>query len=140
MHVTHDYLEFKEKTGIIFDRRRLRKLGLYTDDSIASFYNEEVYELFDFCATNPEYHIVTILAPSIYVNRYDRRSDMFQLADGDKDPNYMLDLHGQMGWVFEDIFNTIGENIHLIQSPDIKERAKRLLESADSKPSSRKKK
>lgn len=139
MRVTYDCDEFDRQTGMICDPEKVRSLGLYTKDVIASFYKSDVQDLLDFCAENPKYHIVTILTPSIYVNRYDDRASMFHLANGDQDPNYMLNLTGQWGWIYEEVFKCLEEHLHSIKSPDIKARAYSLLESFKDKSNSRKK-
>lgn len=95
MRVCFDYFEFLNVAGVILDRDRVQELGFENNDSCASFYEHNVQKIIDFCKTNPQYHIVTSAGPDILYNRYDSRGDMFQLADGDPDPNYMLDSSRQ---------------------------------------------
>lgn len=139
MRVTCDCDEFEKQTGMIFEPEKVVNIGLYTKDLTATFYKSEVRDLLDFCAENPKYHIVTILTPSIYVNRYDERARVFYLADGDQDPDYMLNLTGQWEWIFEEGFKCLKEHLHSIKSPEIKARAYSILKWSENKFNSRKK-
>lgn len=99
MKVTHDHHEFYRTTGMIIMLPRVKQLGLITDDVGATFWPNEMDDVLDFCAKNPQFHIVTYLGEGIFVNRYDERGLMFQLAEGDADPEYMLNILHFYEWI-----------------------------------------
>lgn len=90
MRITYDFQEFFRTTGLVIDLVRVRRLGLETKDVFASFRSEEMDDVLDFCASHPEFHVVSYLGEGIYINRYDARGFIFQLAEGDADPTYVL--------------------------------------------------
>lgn len=91
MKVTRDIHEFYRTTGIIVLRPRLRELGFLTNDVTGTFRPCEMDDIRDFCAQNPAFHVVTYLGLGLYINRYEIRGNQFKLAEGNANPNYMLD-------------------------------------------------
>lgn len=92
MRVTQNAYEFYEETGMITDPDRVSELGLFTDDICAAFEPEAVDALLKFCSENPNFHIVTALEDAtLYVNRFEENGCLYKLAEGNADPNYMLD-------------------------------------------------
>jgi hypothetical protein len=100
MKVTTDFSEFFDTVGLIIDQRRLRALGLQIENVTGTISPHEIEDVLDFCAQNPQYHVVSMIGEGIFLNRYDPRGDRFQLCDGDNDPNYMADRRHIFKWMF----------------------------------------
>ena len=48
----------------------------------------------EFCAENPDYHMITILSGGRTINKFVPGERIYQLARGDKNPNLMLSVFG----------------------------------------------
>lgn len=100
MRITTSYSEFVRDVKIIFDPMRLKSLGLELGEAMGSFWPSEMEDVLDFCAQNPEFHIVSSMGEGIFINRYDTRGKLFNLAEGDSDPDYMADRRHVYKWLF----------------------------------------
>ena len=81
---------FHRRTGLIGDYREIEWLGFELSNYVGIFMEEDLPELLEFCEANPEYHIVTCTDPGRNVNRYIPGKKIYHLADGDKNPNLVL--------------------------------------------------
>lgn len=90
MNVTCNYHSFCRQVGMIFHVPDLKQLGLQTENIGGAFRGDDVDDLLDFCAQNPQFHVVTSLGKGMYVNRYHSKGLSFFLANGDRSPDLML--------------------------------------------------
>lgn len=91
MRIAKDHHEFFLNTQMIRCQDRLRDLGIEVSDILGSIWPSEIDRVIAFCERNPAFHIVSYFGNSTYINRYDEGGGLFFLAEGDNDPNYMLD-------------------------------------------------
>ena len=96
--------EFSELVGLIEDSYVLSKLGLTPNNLSGIFRNEDLSDLFDFCQSNPAYHIISYVGPGRYVNKYVKNTNSYGLANGSKDPSIILNmtLDPEMPLILED--------------------------------------
>lgn len=99
MRVTRDYQEFMNKTGMVMGFIRVRRLGFNADTIAGSFRPDSMEEVLDFCAQSSQFHIVSYLGEGVFINRYDEKGGLFFLANGDRDPNFMLDSSISYKWL-----------------------------------------
>jgi hypothetical protein len=85
-----DTLAFSERVGIIRNYYELEFLGLNGQGFSGIFSFESAAFLCKFCEENPEFHIVSGVAPGRYVNTYEPGSRIYLLASGDPNPTLVL--------------------------------------------------
>lgn len=107
MKITQDHGEFIRRAGWISDYERLEELGFKDCPLAGTFHKDEVHQLLEFCAKNPEYHVISYVG-KIIVNRYDPNGNVFKLCDGDDDPDYALDMSYFERNGLREVFQKIG--------------------------------
>jgi hypothetical protein len=83
--------QFFKRVGQIWIFEELMFLGVEPERLTGRFRSKSVHLLQDFCAKEPGYHIISCQDYKIY-NRYLAKANGYYLADGDNDPNLMVDL------------------------------------------------
>ena len=81
---------FYDRTGIIVDYQEIEWLGFNLDNFVGMFGQEDLAALLKFCEENPEYHIVSNTELGRSINKYVPDRKIYQLANGDKNPNLVL--------------------------------------------------
>jgi hypothetical protein len=84
--------EFHHKVGIISCPEQLETLGIDVPDAACFFRQGRVKELTIFCKNNPGFHIVTHINSFLSVNKFIEGDYIFNLANGDDDPNLELKI------------------------------------------------
>jgi hypothetical protein len=82
--------EFFKRVGLICDYQEFEWLGLQRGISLTSFPPHLVEQLLNLCAQDPTYHIVSGTAPGRLVNKYVPNALSYQPANGDKNPDLVL--------------------------------------------------
>ena len=93
MELTSNVHEFYERTGLLWYYKDLESLGFRMFSVSGVFMASSVPALLDFCDRNPCYHVVTIVGPGRYENRYVAGKRLYYLGEGDKNHNLVLDLY-----------------------------------------------
>jgi len=88
--LTDDYSAFFDRVGMLRYYKDLEPLGFYLDNFTGIFYEKQAKQLLNFCERNNAYHIVTQTHPGRYENRCVPGCRTYFLADGDKNPNLVL--------------------------------------------------
>ena len=87
MELIDDIGSFYRRVGIILNHDgQLERLGFKLEYVSGGFGPSWIGELLEFCAQNPEYHIVTMTIPGRLENRYVPGRNLHHLANGDKNP------------------------------------------------------
>ena len=92
IEVTDDYNAYYLRTGAILYYKKLEWLGFKLDNFSGLFHDQYVAELLTFCKEHPSYHIVTMTMSGYYENRYVPDKRVYHLAEGDKNPNLVLNV------------------------------------------------
>ena len=92
LEVTNDIGPFYRRIGLLCTYPQLEWLGFYLDNSEGMFTLSQSRMLLEFCRDNPEYHVVTCTHPGRLENRYVPGKNVYLLAEGDKNPNLVLDM------------------------------------------------
>ena len=82
-----NYDEFYRRVGLVTNYYDLEWLGFSGHDFAGSFNSCHLPQLLTFCDQNPDHHIVSVVAPGRYVNKFVKGSRSYKLADKDKDPS-----------------------------------------------------
>ena len=120
--VTDDLHGFCRRTGILYWYAELEWLGFHLNDVCGTLDNSHREHSEQFCEENPEYHIMTMIAPGGLVNHYvPAKDNLYHLARGDKNPNLVLDvlLHKSVELFIEEGFAEA-----FAQIPDVDDRDK----------------
>ena len=120
--VTDDLHGFYRRTGILYWYTELEWLGFYLNNVGGTFDDSHREQIEQFCEENPEYHIMTVIAPGLLVNHYvPAKDNLYHLARGDKSPNLVLDslLHKNLELLIEE---GLAEAFAMI--PDVDDRDK----------------
>ena len=117
-----NYDEFYRRVGLVTNYYDLEWLGFSGHDFAGSFNSCHLPQLLTFCDQNPDHHIVSVVEPGRYVNKFVKGSRSYKLADKDKDPSIILNHLLDPKWplVVED-----GIRAALAEIRDIKNRRKR---------------
>ena len=91
MTVFNNLKSFTDRAGPISCNRQLSELGLSPCGLLGEFTMPQASELLEFCNANSNYHIVTLLNPNVYLNRYTSAGRIFRLANGDSDKSIIFD-------------------------------------------------
>lgn len=103
MRIVTSFFEFETEVKTIIDGYRLRDMGLVSQFSMnGKFYPCEVDELKDFCEHHPKFHIVSYGRNWVMWNRYHPEGYLYRLAEGNPDPNFMLDYRVEAEEQWED--------------------------------------
>ena len=92
VEVTDDCHAFFERTGTLRYYEDVEALGFETFDVIGHFMGSRAEELVGFCTDQPNYHIVTVTRSGYYENRYVPGQSLYYLANGDSNPNLVLNI------------------------------------------------
>ena len=92
---------------IVVDPNEILWLGFDPFSQTGAFQQSETTSLLDFCAQNPEYHIVTYTSDHRYINRYVPDQRVYRLATGDKNPYLVYNpwIDPQRHLIEEDVFS-----------------------------------
>ena len=90
LEITDDHKLFEERTGLL-SSWELEELGFHMDDLSGMFGDSAAGILVEFCTKNPQYHIVSASCGR-FENRYVSGRNVYMLAEGDKNPNLVLDM------------------------------------------------
>ena len=85
-----DIHQYFRRVGMISDFRELAWLGFDMGIYLSIFSQHLTAQLLTFCRENPEYHVVTSVDPGRWVNKYVPDCRCYKLANGDKNPNLVL--------------------------------------------------
>lgn len=97
LHVTKNFNQFYADVQIIYDSYRLLDMGILCCYSIiGGFGRRELDKVLRFCRAYPSYHVVTDCRGYITWNRYHPDGDSFFIAEGNDDPDYVLDCYEEM--------------------------------------------
>ena len=88
--ITDDFSTFFDRVGMLRYYKELESLGFFLDNFTGIFHEKQVNQILGFCEKNGAYHIVTQTRPGRYENRYVPGCRTYFLADGDKNPNLVL--------------------------------------------------
>lgn len=92
MRIVTSYIEFFREVKIVQNWWRLRDMGLVCRTSLlGTFIPSETDGLKSFCEYNSKFHIVSFGTNFFAWNRYHPDGDSFYLAEGNSDPNLLLD-------------------------------------------------
>ena len=92
IEVTDDYQSFLKRTGTLTYYKDLEDMGFQMFNVCGFFMVTQTSELLQFCEDNPNYHILTMTRPGYYENRYVPDQMVYHLANGEKNPNLVLNL------------------------------------------------
>jgi hypothetical protein len=92
LEITNESSAFYRRIGLLKTYRQLKLLGLFIDEIIAAFDESQTGMLQDFCAENPDCHIVTFTEPGRLENRFVPNNNLYMLANGDQNPDLVLDI------------------------------------------------
>ena len=100
---------FHRAVKIIVDRDEILWLGFDPFSQIGSFEQSDIPSLLDFCAKNPDYHIVTYTSDHRYVNRYVSVQRVYKLATGDQNPYLVYNpwIDPDRHLIEEDVFSKL---------------------------------
>ncbi|MCX6107586.1 MAG: hypothetical protein NTY08_17315 [Proteobacteria bacterium] len=113
--ISDDLHTFFKRVGKVWVYDELKFLDLEPEMMTGEFRCYSVQSLIDFCASNPEYHIISRKDCKVY-NKFMPEARAYYLADGDAEPELFvdfmrgLDVHEllQVGYtVFTPIVGTI---------------------------------
>ncbi len=96
-------LEFRRRVAVLVDYE-FEEVDIIPDSMIGTFDNHRLDELQDFCAKNPDYHIVSNVNVGLYFNKALPDAQAFYLAEGDTNPDlvcfedYKLAQRVAEGW------------------------------------------
>ncbi len=93
MRITTEWDEFAGEVKMIWDSFRLRDLGIICSTNfVGTIIPAEIDDVIHFCEQNRAFHIVSFCHSGFVWNRYCADGDSFMLAEGNPDPNFVLDL------------------------------------------------
>ena len=84
MKLIRDYIEFRNRTKPVCDDF---DLDIAPDIGLGFFLPNRLNELKRYCATRPQYHIMSMLPSATKVNKLVPGACFYQLAEGDADPD-----------------------------------------------------
>ena len=82
---------FFKRVGKIWIYEELKFLDLEPQMMTGEFWSGSVQLLIGFCEANPGYHIISNSDGKVF-NKFIPKADVYYLADGDTDPDLMIDL------------------------------------------------
>jgi hypothetical protein len=99
--------EFFKRVGRIWIYEELMFLGIEPETLAGKFRSGRLHLLQEFCLNDPDFHIVSCQDYKIY-NKYIPDANGYYLADGDNDPNLMVDLLSRLT---ADEFLQVGQTV-----------------------------
>ena len=88
--IIEDTLEFSRRVGIIRWAKDIEPLLDFEVGTTAALFGPgKVKTLKEFCAKNPDYHIVSVVGDYIYRNKYVEGCEVYMLANGDANSNLL---------------------------------------------------
>lgn len=104
MRIVTTYFEFAAEVKMIHDWWRLRDFGVPPrTSSNGAFVRLETDALREFCEHNSQYHIVSFCPDGFGWNRFHPKANAYWLAEGDSDPNLLLDWRFESEQIWEDL-------------------------------------
>ena len=97
-----DICEFYRRVGLVASYLDLEWLGLQPNLCSDFFWSEDLPHLQQFCRENPEYHIVSSSSPGRLENRYVPGAQTYSIANGDRNPNLVLNPMVNPKWALVD--------------------------------------
>lgn len=91
-----DHNQFCKLVGKVWLYPILNFLDLEPDALSGHFEPQKVQTLIDFCAINPEFHIISCNDHKIY-NKYIPNANCYYLADGEQNPDLLFDFTTLLG-------------------------------------------
>ena len=91
----NEHNRFCKRVGRVWLYHILSFLDLEPDALSGHFEPRKVQTLIDFCAENPEYHILSCNDHKIY-NKYIANANFYYLADGDQEPDLLFDFEARL--------------------------------------------
>jgi len=88
---SRDLHAFFKRVGRIWIYEELKFLGLEPQMISGEFWSDGVSNLTEFCKANPGYHIISSTEGKVF-NKFIPSSHFYFLADGDDNPDLMIDL------------------------------------------------
>lgn len=108
VRVTTDRVEFALEVKKVRDYRVLAKFWLWPESLVGYFVEKNVDQLLEFCAWDKTYHIVSSFG-GVTVNRYYPGAVHYWLAEGNPDPDYVLDDRADAKWILADLLPEVGK-------------------------------
>ena len=96
MEISDDLHAFFKRVGKVWIYDELRFLDLEPQMMTGEFLAHQVQSLIDFCRSNPDYHIISGFQGKVY-NKFEPEARIYYLADGDADPDLLLDFGSRLG-------------------------------------------
>ena len=90
LEITDDFDAFEERIGLL-SSWDLEEQGFQLEDLSGMFWECSIGILQEFCIKNSKYHIVSASCGR-FENRYVLGRNVYMLAEGDKNPNLVLDM------------------------------------------------
>jgi hypothetical protein len=90
LEIIENMIEFSKRVGMIDFAEEIEPLGFRFSSVSATFGRDKIDALMSFCRANPEYHIVTQIAPYVYQNKYVPNHFPYFIANGDANPNLLF--------------------------------------------------
>jgi hypothetical protein len=107
---------FFRQVGRVWIYEELMFLGLEPDWPTGEFGRDRLHLLQDFCAREPGYHIISCKDHKLY-NKLVPDARVYHLADGDDDPNLMVNLLSRLS---ADEFLQVGQTMLASVVRDVK--------------------
>ncbi|MBM4253805.1 MAG: hypothetical protein FJ146_17700 [Deltaproteobacteria bacterium] len=92
---------FEARVGLIRNYYQLKFLDFDVQSFSGCFRLDSAAMLLEFCRVNPDFHVVSCVAPGRYVNYYEPGDHVYFLADGDSDPSVVLNHLISPEWQLE---------------------------------------
>ncbi len=89
LEVIENMVDFTERVGMINFAEEVAPLGFNLSSVTATFREKHLDLLLAFCNKNPKYHIVTMISPFVYRNKFVPNGFPWFIADGDANPNLL---------------------------------------------------
>jgi hypothetical protein len=86
------YWEFQDQVGVLrLDDYSALELEEFPCSPAGGFWEARIDAMFRLLRLHPEYHVVSCVAPHLYVNAFIGGAQAYYLASGDPDPNLIYD-------------------------------------------------
>ena len=119
LEVIKDSVAFAQRVGLVVFIKDLEPLGFDMAANVALFKENNIKDLNNFIARHPEYHLVSMVAPYVYRNKYLKGFNTYRIARGDANPNllnhpylnsslalYHEELHQELATKFREIYRS----------------------------------
>ena len=95
--ITDDWNEFRKRTGMMLNPSQFAALPFRPDNVCGAFGESQARQLLEFCGEHPEFHIISSTS-GVFENRYVPHQNLYMLAEGDSNPNLVLNMCLKKSW------------------------------------------